>query len=218
MNPKPAAGLSPNKVDDKSAVRAALGRLLRAGLNALLELEALRRRTSMFALSRPSCKSDPGSLPLAAGTQSLAKQPGRCKAYSPTAIYAAGMTDRAIPPSLRDGTDQPIFERSAGRHLGLARRPPASARSRPAVQSALDRATPQQLFGWRRDARRAMTRRRLGDRTGGSSSAFAPVIVEAAQPRTQVPIAPAQLSGSPTIEIVIGSAIIRIPPGTDAAP
>jgi hypothetical protein len=43
------------------------------------------------------------------------------------------------------------------------------------------------------------------------------VIVEAAQPRTQVPIAPAQLSGSPTIEIVIGSAIIRIPPGTDAA-
>jgi transposase len=27
--------------------------------------------------------------------------------------------------------------------------------------------TPQQLFGWRRDARRAMTRRRLGDRTGG---------------------------------------------------
>jgi hypothetical protein len=37
------AGLSPNKVDDKSAVRAALGRLLRAGLNALLELETLRR-------------------------------------------------------------------------------------------------------------------------------------------------------------------------------
>jgi transposase len=48
--------------------------------------------------------------------------------------------------------------------------------------------TPQQLFGWSRDARRAMTRRRLGDRTGGSSSAFAPVIVEAAQPRTQRPL------------------------------
>src|SRR5215471_8827841 len=58
---------------------------------------------------------------------------------SAAAIYAAGMTDRAIPPSLRDGTDQPIFERSAGRRLRLARRPPASARSRPAVQSALDR-------------------------------------------------------------------------------
>jgi transposase len=77
--------------------------------------------------------------------------------------------------------------------------------------------TPQQLFGWRRDGRRAVTRRRVGDRTGASSSAFAPVIVEAAQPRTQVPIAPAQLSGSAMIEIVIGSAIIRIPPGTDAA-
>jgi len=38
------AGLSPNKVDDKSAVRAALGRLLRAGLMALRKLEAQRRR------------------------------------------------------------------------------------------------------------------------------------------------------------------------------
>ena len=35
-------GLAPNKVEDKQAVRAALGRLLRAGLKALLELEALR--------------------------------------------------------------------------------------------------------------------------------------------------------------------------------
>ena len=38
------AGLSPNKVDDKSAVRAALGRLLRAGLMALRKLEAQRWR------------------------------------------------------------------------------------------------------------------------------------------------------------------------------
>jgi transposase-like protein len=37
--------------------------------------------------------------------------------------------------------------------------------------------TPQQLFGCRRDARWAVTRR-LGDRTGGSSSAFAPVVAE----------------------------------------
>jgi hypothetical protein len=37
-------GLSPDKVDDKHAVRAALRRLLRAGLQALLELEALQRR------------------------------------------------------------------------------------------------------------------------------------------------------------------------------
>ena len=33
-------GLDPNKVEDKQAVRAALGRLLRAGLEALLEREA----------------------------------------------------------------------------------------------------------------------------------------------------------------------------------
>jgi transposase len=77
--------------------------------------------------------------------------------------------------------------------------------------------TPQQLFGWRRAVRRAVARRRVGDRTGGSSSAFAPVIVEAAQPRTQVLIAPAPLNGEPMIEIVIGSAIIRIPAGIDAA-
>jgi transposase len=74
--------------------------------------------------------------------------------------------------------------------------------------------TPQQLFGWRRDARRAMARRRMGERA--SSSAFAPVIVDAAQPHTSVPVAPAQLSGARTIEIVIGSATIRIPPGIDA--
>jgi transposase len=77
--------------------------------------------------------------------------------------------------------------------------------------------TPQQLFGWRRDAQRVVVRRRMGDRAGESSSAFAPVIVEAAQPGTEMPVAPAGLSGSPTIEIVIGSATIRIPPGSDAA-
>ena len=37
-------GLDPNKVGDKEAVRTALGKLLRRGLTALLELEALRRR------------------------------------------------------------------------------------------------------------------------------------------------------------------------------
>jgi transposase len=73
--------------------------------------------------------------------------------------------------------------------------------------------TPQQLFGWRRDARRTMVRR-AGERA--SSSTFAPVIVDAAQPCTQVSVAPAQLSGALTIEIVIGNATIRIPPGIDA--
>ena len=54
----------------------------------------------------------------------------------------------------------------------------------------------------------------MGGRTGASNSAFAPVIVEAAQLGAE---APPMLSGPPTIEIVIGSATIRIPPGTDAA-
>ena len=74
--------------------------------------------------------------------------------------------------------------------------------------------TPQQLFGWRRDAQRAVVRRRMGGRASESSSAFAPVIVEATQLGAE---APPMLSGPPTIEIVIGSATIRIPPGTDAA-
>ena len=74
--------------------------------------------------------------------------------------------------------------------------------------------TPQQLFGWRRDAQRAVARERVIERA--SSPVFTPVIVDAAQPSTQVPIAPAQLSGSLAIEIVIGSATIRIVPGIDA--
>ena len=77
--------------------------------------------------------------------------------------------------------------------------------------------TPQQLFGWRRDAQRTVVRRRMGGRAGESNSAFAPVIVEAAQLGAEAPLAPARISGPPTIEIVIASATIRIPPGSDAA-
>ena len=77
--------------------------------------------------------------------------------------------------------------------------------------------TPQQLFGWRRDTQRAVVRRRMGGRAGESNSAFAPVIVEAARPSAEVPIAPGQLSGSPMIEIVIGAATVRFLPGIDAA-
>jgi hypothetical protein len=38
------AGLDPNKAGDKNAVQVALGRLLRAGLQALIEVEARKRR------------------------------------------------------------------------------------------------------------------------------------------------------------------------------
>jgi transposase len=72
--------------------------------------------------------------------------------------------------------------------------------------------TPQQLFGWRRAAGR------LAEAGAGESgSAFAPVIVEAARPCSDLSVAPARPGGSPVIEIVIGAAIIRIPPGSDAA-
>ena len=72
--------------------------------------------------------------------------------------------------------------------------------------------TPQQLFGWRRDARHLET-----DGTAASGSAFASVIVETARPCADTAIALARPSGSPVIEIVIGAATVRIPAGIDAA-
>ncbi len=73
--------------------------------------------------------------------------------------------------------------------------------------------TPQQLFGWRRDARRQ------AEGAGESGVAFAPVIVAGASPGGAVPEAPARPSSSSTgmIEIVIGAATVRIPPASDAA-
>jgi transposase len=59
--------------------------------------------------------------------------------------------------------------------------------------------TPQQLFGWRRSARRP-------PKTGGAT--FAPVIVDGALPIT---------SGHPMVEIVVGAASVRVSPGVDAA-
>jgi transposase len=65
--------------------------------------------------------------------------------------------------------------------------------------------TPQQLFGWRRNARQ-----RAGHGSSDSCTAFAPVIVETARPGAAMPI-------PPVIEIVIGAATVRIPSGIDAA-
>lgn len=73
--------------------------------------------------------------------------------------------------------------------------------------------TPQQLFGWRRAARR-----RAGDGSDNASLTFAPVMVEGMRPCT---IASA-LAGvtdpaeGATIEIVMGSMLVRVPPGADA--
>jgi transposase len=62
--------------------------------------------------------------------------------------------------------------------------------------------TPQQLFSWRREARER----------GAESKAvsFAPVVIASAP----VPDAGTEAA---TIEVVIGAATIRIPPGVDAA-
>lgn len=69
--------------------------------------------------------------------------------------------------------------------------------------------TPQQLFGWRRAALRCGE-----DGAGESGSAFVPVIVEAASPRTDA-LSP-RSDGCLLIEVMIGAATVRIPPGTDA--
>jgi transposase len=71
--------------------------------------------------------------------------------------------------------------------------------------------TPQQLFGWRREARQ-----RAESEAGEISRAFTPVIVEASRRHLDAPIAAARPSGSPMVEIVIGAATVRIPPGIDA--
>ena len=58
-----------------------------------------------------------------------------------------------------------------------------------------------------------------GRAQGGSDeggSAFAPVIVDAGAAYPQVPIAPVCSSGSPVIEVLIGAATVRVPPGSDA--
>jgi len=74
--------------------------------------------------------------------------------------------------------------------------------------------TPQQLFGWRRNARRWTE-----EAAGGSGSAFVPVTVEAAPQCLDAPrvLARPEQSSAALIEIVIGTATVRIPTGTDAA-
>jgi transposase-like protein len=63
--------------------------------------------------------------------------------------------------------------------------------------------TPQQLFGWRRDAQR-----KAKDASAGGT-AFARAIME-----SSAPISPAGRKSRP-IEVVIGAMTVRVPPGTD---
>jgi transposase len=69
--------------------------------------------------------------------------------------------------------------------------------------------TPQQLFGWRRALRRRM------DLVGARDTTFAPVMVETAAGCADGSTA-AGPSAAAIIEIVIGVAMVRIPPGIDA--
>lgn len=64
--------------------------------------------------------------------------------------------------------------------------------------------TPQQLFSWRRHSRQEAQHR-----SDDNEAAFARVIVETGRRGPAMPI-------PPVIEIVIGAATIRIPPGIDA--
>jgi transposase len=70
--------------------------------------------------------------------------------------------------------------------------------------------TTQQLFTWRRDARRAQA--------SASRMAFAPVVLERSRPHAgDAPIAPSHSGSSSVIEIRIGAATVRVPPGTEPA-
>ena len=70
--------------------------------------------------------------------------------------------------------------------------------------------TPQQLFTWRRNAQQA--------RAGESRIAFAPVVLESSRPRAgATPLVQSQVACSSVIEIVIGAATVRIPPGSELA-
>jgi transposase len=77
--------------------------------------------------------------------------------------------------------------------------------------------TPQQLFGWRREARRRARRRAANDVGAASGPAFAPVVVEEVLPSLEAPVAPNEVVGNSIIEIVIGAAMVRVAPGIDAA-
>jgi transposase len=70
--------------------------------------------------------------------------------------------------------------------------------------------TPQQLFSWRREVQRV--------RAGANRMAFAPVVLETARSCVGAePMGCGQSVGSLAIEIIIGAATVRVPPGTELA-
>src|SRR5215204_2289580 len=70
--------------------------------------------------------------------------------------------------------------------------------------------TTQQLFAWRRHARRRV------EEAGDGGLTFAPVMVEAVQSCAPTLSRPPVQAERPTIEIVVGAMLVRVPPGVDA--
>jgi transposase len=77
--------------------------------------------------------------------------------------------------------------------------------------------TPQQLFGWRREAQRRAKRGAANDEPAAQGTAFVPVVVEEALPSLGAPVAAKGDGGGLVVEIVIGAATVRVAPGIDAA-
>ena len=74
--------------------------------------------------------------------------------------------------------------------------------------------TPQQLFGWRRDAQRCAGERK-NDSAGGVT--FASVLVEGGPPADTAPAPRSCAAVAGAIEIALGAATVRVGPGTDVA-
>jgi transposase len=69
--------------------------------------------------------------------------------------------------------------------------------------------TPQQVFDWRRQARRA-----LAAATAPAEPAFVPIVAETPAPAPEPMAAPARTT--PAIEVKLAGAVLRVSPGTDA--
>jgi transposase len=69
--------------------------------------------------------------------------------------------------------------------------------------------TPQQLFGWRRQAERQAAA------SGERGVTFAPVLVDTGRACSSMPVAAEHRGGASLIEIVIGAATVRVGPGID---
>ena len=69
--------------------------------------------------------------------------------------------------------------------------------------------TPQQLFTWRREARR-----RASSGAGDGTPDFVPVVLEPAA--TTRPKRPRRARPAPAVEIEVAGVLVRVPPGMDA--